>query len=196
MQLQQREEQATKHHLQKSFCVEFEYGISGEGYLIYDHMVLQLQDCVDCCKVIQNMIFIHVWPLMWAWQTTARWVKCGKHEQKFWQKSTKNEGHKNRARKRLFGTYLRQLQPRDAQSMVFTPNNSGPFWMSSGDQEKTCHDIILGGQATQWKLAKKELSSKLLSKGIAARGEIKDIQIVATNNGVAIEETNQKKIEG
>jgi hypothetical protein len=36
----------------------------------------------------------------------------------------------------------------------------------------------------------------LLSKGIAARGEIKDIQIVATNNGVAIEETNQKKIEG
>jgi hypothetical protein len=73
---------------------------------------------------------------------------CGHDRQQQDELNVENT-NKSFGRKRLFGTYLRQLQPRDAQSMVFTPNNSGPFWMSSGDQEKTCHDIILGGQATQ-----------------------------------------------
>jgi hypothetical protein len=32
--------------------VEFDYGANNEGYWSYDHMVLQLEDCVDCLKVL------------------------------------------------------------------------------------------------------------------------------------------------
>ena len=30
------------------FVLEFEYGANAEGYWVYEHMVLQLEDCVDC----------------------------------------------------------------------------------------------------------------------------------------------------
>jgi hypothetical protein len=32
--------------------VEFEYGANAEGYWVYEHMVLQVEDCVDCLKVL------------------------------------------------------------------------------------------------------------------------------------------------
>jgi hypothetical protein len=34
------------------FVIEFEYGASNQGYWTYDRMVLQLDDCVDCLKII------------------------------------------------------------------------------------------------------------------------------------------------
>ena len=44
---------AEKHDLESSpFVVEFEYGQNKEGYWNYDHMVLQIEDCVD---VLQYM---------------------------------------------------------------------------------------------------------------------------------------------
>jgi hypothetical protein len=35
-------------------AVKFEYGANNEGYWSYDHMVLQLEDCVECIKVIAS----------------------------------------------------------------------------------------------------------------------------------------------
>jgi hypothetical protein len=38
-----------KKTLTKSpFVFEFEYGANGKGYWVYEHMVLQLEDCIDC----------------------------------------------------------------------------------------------------------------------------------------------------
>ena len=34
------------------FIREFEYGAKGEGYWSYEHMVIQLEDCIDCLKVL------------------------------------------------------------------------------------------------------------------------------------------------
>jgi hypothetical protein len=34
------------------FMREFEYGAKGEGYWSYEHMVIQLEDCIDCLKVL------------------------------------------------------------------------------------------------------------------------------------------------
>jgi hypothetical protein len=33
------------------FVVKFEYGANNEGYWPFDHMVLQLEVCIDCLKV-------------------------------------------------------------------------------------------------------------------------------------------------
>ena len=44
---------ALKKDLKNSpFVVEFEYGANNEGYWSYEHMVLQLEDCVDCLQVL------------------------------------------------------------------------------------------------------------------------------------------------
>ena len=34
------------------FVKEFEYGASNEGYWNYNHMVIQVEDCVDVLKVL------------------------------------------------------------------------------------------------------------------------------------------------
>jgi len=41
-------------YFQNPFVAEFEYGANYEGYWCYEHMVLQLEDCVDCLKVISS----------------------------------------------------------------------------------------------------------------------------------------------
>jgi hypothetical protein len=43
-----------KDLLSRPFVVEFEYGANYEGYWCYEHLVLQLEDCVDCLKVISS----------------------------------------------------------------------------------------------------------------------------------------------
>jgi hypothetical protein len=32
--------------------IEFEYGTNGDGYWVYEHMVLQVEDCMDCLTVL------------------------------------------------------------------------------------------------------------------------------------------------
>ena len=34
------------------FVREFEYGVNAQGYWSYEHMVMQLEDCIDCLKVV------------------------------------------------------------------------------------------------------------------------------------------------
>jgi len=34
------------------FKIKFEYGTTNKGYWSHDHMVLQLDDCVDCLKCL------------------------------------------------------------------------------------------------------------------------------------------------
>jgi hypothetical protein len=36
------------------FVTEFEYGVAGQGYWDYNHMVLQLEDCIDMLHVLQG----------------------------------------------------------------------------------------------------------------------------------------------
>ncbi len=49
---------APKKDLKHSpFVVEFEYGANNEGYWSYKHMVLQLEDCVDCLEVLAPQFY-------------------------------------------------------------------------------------------------------------------------------------------
>jgi DNA-binding transcriptional regulator YhcF (GntR family) len=41
------------------FVLEFEYGINAQGYWSYEHMVMQLEDCIDCLTVLYpNIDFV------------------------------------------------------------------------------------------------------------------------------------------
>ncbi len=41
-----------KQLISSPFIVEFEYGANLEGYWSYDHMVLQMEDCIDVLKLL------------------------------------------------------------------------------------------------------------------------------------------------
>jgi hypothetical protein len=41
-------------HTCSPFIREFEYGSKGEGYWSYEHMVILLEDCIDCLKVLYS----------------------------------------------------------------------------------------------------------------------------------------------
>ena len=46
---------ANKQQLTKNpFVTEFEYGVSGQGYWDYNHMVLQMEDCIDVLDVVHG----------------------------------------------------------------------------------------------------------------------------------------------
>jgi hypothetical protein len=49
------------------FIREFEYEVNAQGYWSYVHMVMQLEDCIDCLKVVHPEInFFSFRPLMWS----------------------------------------------------------------------------------------------------------------------------------
>ena len=133
----------SKPALTKSpFVREFEYGSSGEGYWTYQHMVLQLEDCVDVLKAIFLMytflfLFDH---------------SCGHDKQREdgldVEKMTRSYGG---VQPHLFDTtikhqqgylspFIRILEPGDMQSMVFQVFDIGLFWMTEQDWEAKHHD--------------------------------------------------------
>jgi hypothetical protein len=47
---------ANKQQLTKNpFVTEFEYGVAGQGYWDYNHMVLQMEDCIDVLHVLHGV---------------------------------------------------------------------------------------------------------------------------------------------
>jgi hypothetical protein len=180
------------------FVVEFEYGANAEGYWVYEHMVLQVEDCVDCLKVLypeHDFLFLldH---------------SCGHDRQRQDGLNVENMnksygGNKPKLRdtyiaqeRGFLGPYPRKLQPGDTQQMVFSTSDEGPFWMSHEEREKKRHDEIIQGQTVKRKLTKKELQELLLTKGITIKGRLVDLQKAAINHGITIEHISNKVIEG
>ena len=142
----------SKPALTKSpFIREFKYGSSGEGYWTYQHMVLQLEDCVDVLKAIFPMyaflfLFNHL---------------CGHDKQREdglnVEKMTRSYGGAQphlrdttiKQQQGYLGPFIRILEPGDMQSMVFKASDIGPFWMTEQDQEAKCHDRVIEGETVR-----------------------------------------------
>ncbi len=49
------------------FVIKFEYCANGDGYWVYEHMVLQVEDCVDCLTVLYlSMSFCSCLSTSWS----------------------------------------------------------------------------------------------------------------------------------
>jgi hypothetical protein len=134
------------------FPREFECGQNPDGYWTYQHMVLQLEDCVNVLKVKypQNgfiFLFGH---------------SCGHDRQREdglnVEKMSKSYG--GRAQRKMHKTKIKQsqgylgqhspkLQVGNTHSMVFNPMEAGPFWMTEVQRDETCHDRILDEPTTR-----------------------------------------------
>jgi hypothetical protein len=179
------------------FVVEFNYGTQEQGYWNYEHMVLQLEDCVDCLKVLLPeydylFLFDH---------------SCGHNRQREnglnVERMLKSYGGKQailrdtliKQEKGYLGTHLRTLRPGDIQKMAIQDSDDSPFWMTPIEREQRRFDIILPGTKVR-RFTKAELLVFLQEKGVSARGKLSDLVVAAENHGIPVREEVQKIQKG
>jgi hypothetical protein len=179
------------------FIIEFSYGVQEQGYWNYEHMVIQLEDCMDCLIALYPefdylFLFDH---------------SCGHDKQREdglnVERMLKGYGGKQavlhdtiiRQEQGYLGTYPRRLKPGDIQKMIFQDGDEGPFWMQEMERQQKKYDIVKSGTRKR-KLTKAELLDRLKEKGIVTKGRVADLVVAAQNNGIPVEEEVQKIQEG
>jgi hypothetical protein len=159
------------------FVREFEYGANNEGYWSYEHMVLQMEDCLDAMRVLNPEVDVLL----------LLDHSCGHNWQRENGLNVENMSKSYRGKQRVIRPtlireemgYLRsfncKLNPGDTQHFIFSKTDEGPFWMNPLEQEEQRHDNIVEGQFLKQKLSKEELIQRLQAKGVSTTGNMKDI---------------------
>jgi len=180
------------------FVREFEYGANNEGYWSYEHMVLQMEDCLDVMRVLYPqyevlLLFDH---------------SCGHDRQREDGLNVENMSKSYGGKQRIIrpslikeengylGRFNRKLQRGDTQNFVFSANDDGPFWMNESEREEKRHDRVIEGQFTKKKLSKDELIQRLQEKGVTATGNIKNITRLCQVADIPIEILIPKTLQG
>jgi len=129
------------------FIIEFEYSAANEEYCTYDHMVLQLDDCVDCLKCLHPefdylFLFDH---------------SCGHDRQRedslnaenmsevFGGKQSKLQHTLIKEERGYLGPFSWILNLGDVQHMIFQPSDPGPFWFNEREKEENQKDKVIEG---------------------------------------------------
>jgi hypothetical protein len=157
MQQKKNTEMLKKLLTKSPFVFEFEYGASREGYWVYEPMLLQLEDCADCLKVLypqHDSLFLldhsceHDRQRVDALNIENMNKLYGDNKPKMRDtKITQEQGY--------LVPYQQKLCPGDVQQMMFLSTDDDPFWMTPVEGEQWRHDAILEGQVVRKKLRKK-----------------------------------------
>lgn len=153
------------------FYVEFEYGVSKEGYWTYDRMVLQLEDCIDVLQVLHPQydyvfLFDH---------------SCGHDRQRpdglnphtlnkgFGGGQTKMRSSKILIAAGFLGQYEhpQKLKVGDNQQLVFlTLDQEGPFYLSTEQRAAKMNSKSRESENRTKVKSKTELLDELALKGV------------------------------
>ena len=144
------------------FVVEFEYGASKEGYWCYEHMILQLEDCVDVVQTLYPefdflFMFDH---------------SCGHDRQR---DDALNADHMSRGfggkQKEMrstkikdvsyFGSFERTLNVGDTQFMQYKDDDEGPFYLTPEQRQQQKHDRTIHNEFVTKAKTKAELVTEL-----------------------------------
>jgi hypothetical protein len=118
------------------FVKYFELGANNEGYWGYNHMVLQLEDCVDCLKVVYpHLDFVFLFDHSSGHSKKRRGgLDAGQMNSGF------GGGQPTMRKSRIehidgyLGPYDSILSAGVEQIMSFFPTDIGPFWMTATEQ--------------------------------------------------------------
>ena len=172
--------------------------VGPQGYWNYDHMVVQMEDCIDVMTVLfpsydYLFLFDH---------------SCGHEKQREDGLNMENMSKTYGGKQRLIqptlikeeagylGTYPRKLNPGDIQHMIFTEHDEGPFWMSSEECKAKRHDKVEQNKVKKRKYTKDELITKLQMKNVTATGSYNNIKRLCELNGIELFEVIPKVVEG
>ena len=148
------------------FSIEFEHGKNEEGYWTYERMILQLEDCVDVLTTLHpsydfKFLFDH---------------SCGHDKQRpdalnvhsmnkeFAGKQTPMHNSHIKQHDGYLGPFPRKINVGDTQSMIFSAEDEGPYYLSPRERESMREDRIIGVKIHKFTVS--ELRSKLLATGV------------------------------
>jgi hypothetical protein len=162
------------------FSRKLEYGANGEGYWTYECMVLQMEDVVDCLKVIYPdydfvMLFDHS-------NGHDRMQPDGLNSGKIGKLYGGKQPHMRDSvidDDACFGEYHSadyELQHRKTQTMTFHEEDIGPFYLSAIERQKRRYDRKTGKFRTR-DILKNKLVEHLIEMGIQKpSGTLKQMQ--------------------
>jgi hypothetical protein len=192
--------QRKKDLAESPFTVEFEYGQNNNGYWTYDHLIVQIEDCVDCLKVLYPQ-----YEYLFQFDHS-----CGHDRQRedglhvsninlhYGGKQRKMRDSKIVSVDGYLGSYTKSLQVGETQKMSFVETDEGPSYMSPTERVKRKYDVV-SGQIITRNYTKKELILKLQQHPTPVtdpRGNLTRIHEMCASKGIPIHETKPKIIEG
>ena len=183
------------------FMVYFEYGASGKGYWNYFHTVCQLEDVMDCLKVMHP-----------TYDFEGHFDHSSGHEKRSGAALDANDmnlgyGGAQRVMRAtqieqvegFLGNFDPLLQVGQVQRMVFEAQDVGPFWLTPEDRAKSKFDAPGVGTTTHRKNMK-ELQQELAAKGLQEsswKGKKKvELHAMCVSHGITVTEERRKIIHG
>jgi hypothetical protein len=130
------------------FVIEFKYGANNDVYWAYEHMELQLEDCIDVLRRLYPQ-----YDVLFMFDHS-----CGHDQQREdglnVENMSKNYGGKQselrtsliKQEKGYHGQFPSNLNPGYVQSMVFLPGDEGPCWMTAEQWQSTRLDVEIQGK--------------------------------------------------
>ena len=119
------------------FVKEFEYGAASERYWTYQHMVLQLEDCINVLNVLYPQ-----YDYLFLFDHSCRHDKQREDGLNVENMSKSFGGQQAKMRlatikqeNRYLGANPQILNPDSTQFMVFQTQDTAPFWMTEQHQE-------------------------------------------------------------
>ena len=171
------------------FRCDLEYGANNEGYWTYDDMIMQVEDCIDCLKVINEDKYQY----LFLFDHSNGHDRAAPDALKA-ELIRKNYGGKQPQMRHSIidnETYLgpynhtNKLKVGQIQHMNFTQTDDGPFYLSPQQRQEQRHDQTTGNKTI--KLTKPELITKLKEKGVSnPKGGTKKIHKLCKTNKVDI----------
>ena len=193
----------TKPKLTESpFVKNFDYGSNQDGYWCYDTMILQLEDVVDCLRVLYGDRYEFVF--FFDHSSGHDKLRPDGLNVNGMNKGFGGTQSIMRDSKIVDETYLGPhsplLQVGDVQSMVFCEGDAGPFWMSEEKQNETKNDFVSSDIEIK-AYTKKELVGKLGEVPTIDRCSlqglgVKELQTMAQNHNIPIRFEQRKMKEG
>ena len=175
------------------FTRNFDYGANREGYWSYDHLVIQLEDCLDILKVINGDTYDYVF---YFDHSTGhdRMRPDGLNA------SNMNKGYGGSQAslhdsmiesEEYLGKYEVEgkLKIGDIQYFTFKESDIGPYWLAPAERIKLKHDTQLGEGIRGKRLNVNELTKQLNCLphiNIEKKMKYADLKIMATDNEVSL----------
>ncbi|KAI2504914.1 hypothetical protein MHU86_9523 [Fragilaria crotonensis] len=188
--------------LESPFVKYLFIGINNQGYWNSYHMSLQLEDVVDCLRILYpSFDFVFLFDHS---QGHAR-KRDGALSAINMQKNFGGSKQQMRdtvimSQEGYLGTHSPTLGIGDTQSMVFNTDDCGPWYLTPEQRDLQRHDRIMGKRSKPIEKTKKTLLEELNEKGVTLqqkRGYTKaELQELARNNSIETHKEVDKILSG
>ena len=168
------------------FVRELDYGNGNDGYWSYEHMVVQIEDCIDVLRHTHPQFYF-----IFLLDNSNGHDRLQPDRLSITKINIRHAGKQPRMRSSKlthqefgpFHTSDSKLQPNDIQSMQFSESDPGPCYLSEQERIEQRLDMHLDKQKKR-DLTKVELMETLKARGNNSFGTKKSLQEKCTKLGI------------